>query len=45
MHFLSKSYFLDESDPSNNENYRKGQAPLFMDLLGPSMLFINGVQI
>ncbi len=43
-HFLSKSYFLAEFNPSSNETYQKVWMLLFVDLLGPFVLFIGGVQ-
>jgi hypothetical protein len=41
-HFLSKSCFLAKFNPRGNETCQKVQMLLFVDLLGPSMLFIWG---
>ncbi len=41
---MSKSCFLVECNPSSNGTYRKVGMLLFMDLLGPSVLFLGGVK-
>jgi hypothetical protein len=43
-HFLSKCCFLAKFNPSSNGTYWKVQMLLFVDLLGPSMLFIRGLK-
>jgi hypothetical protein len=42
--FLSKSCFLDEFNPLNNETCQKVWMLLFVDLFGPFVLFVNGMQ-
>jgi hypothetical protein len=41
-HFLSKSCFLVEFNPSSNETCQKVQVWLFVDLLEPFVLFVKG---
>jgi hypothetical protein len=43
-HFLSKFCFLAKFNPSSNGTCQKVQMLLFVDLLGPFMLFVKGVK-
>jgi hypothetical protein len=42
---VSKKNFLVEFNPLGNETYQKVQMVLFMDLLKPFVVYVNGVEI